>query len=862
MANRTGSEKRLGIPKGSVVSRALDSGRATKTGPMSKPTGKQRKPGAKATGSVEKVMVANPRKTAERGIALNSGSRSHSRSHGASSIEVSLPTTSTASSSDSQKSSGELRKVKAVELKAQIQRSVQETQKATSARSAPRKGAKEAMAQLPKKATVLVREPKPSPKDGAKSSDGDSSLLIDSEDSSSVIDSEDSSSTSGSSERVSVNSSSEDETVSFPGNRMDGSLATKSQRSPSPAAPAKTPAAATWADVQKLVIFSGKPAPHYYRQAIIDLQKKLDPDLKIPLIVTGVKFDKDGNVESITVVKQAETAAIVKQHSKLGWQERRIESGMLQRLATDGNATTKDIPMQGLDLKASWKNMRLAKIAKDNKKTPDQFAAELTQSVRDSVLSMNKTLSAKAAAVLEHVSRTLRINDVLGTEGIFRLSPSAADVARAVSEVHDNAAIKIKASNPDKALEAVAVAKTLLRERSNKFLSVTDVAGLDSKIGSMQQRKAAEEVTALLQTLPPDELKIWETLINLCYQVQQKQAENKMTAANLAIVVWPGLIKSNSDRDMGPQRLIAHLIENAPHYFKQLEAGPKPSRSKTPAYQAALDMQSPSALSTPTSTAAAVGQKPMKPWRVCLSALSDAADAFDYLPNRFGFTYQNETPPMRQVFQNGAVMESIDVPAGLEKSYQEGKFLEFFGRFVDKVPNGRIAQLNLIDVVMLRAIEDLRQLMKGKMSDLEKVAILDALSQGKVDQARELLQRCLSPEERAHVHGFFSALRKILDVINKNTEDEEKESLSVLGLASNYYLAIVAVLGETSDSLSEIWGAHHPELVAEEKAKQADASAGGGASRESGRRAKLAATALCPDPDKYFKPLPTSRKPK
>ncbi|MDO8298246.1 Rho GTPase-activating protein [Lacisediminimonas sp.] len=854
MAYRTGNRKELATPTKKPVNPRLSSGRATTTAPLSKAASTAKKSGAGAKKSVQDELVSNLRKTADRGAA-KTRPRSPASSKADKYEEVRV---SANSSDDSTLSSAELRKSRAHVLKV-----------------------------IPRKAAVA------SPKNGAESSDKDSSSVIGSgdssstsqsskrvsvrsssedssksgaessaDDASSVIDSVDSSSTSASSKRVSVSSSSEDETVSYSGDRMDGSPATKTQKKPPPAAPEKTPAPATWTDVQKLVIFSGKPAPHYHRQAIIDLQKKLDPDLKIPLIVTGVKFDKDGNVESITVVKQAETAAIVKQHSKLGWEERRIESGMLQRLATDGNATTKDIPMQGRDLKASWKNMRLAKIAKDNKKTPDQFAAELTQSVRDSVLSTNKTLSAKAATVLEHVSRTLRINDALGTEGIFRLSPSAADVARAVSEVHDNAAIKIKASNPDKALEAVAVAKTLLRERSNKFLSVTDVAGLNSKIDSMQQGKAAEEVTALLQKLPPDELKIWETLINLCYQVQQKQAENKMTAANLAIVVWPGLIKSNSDRDMGPQRLIAHLIENAPHYFKQLEAGPKPSRSKTPAYQAALDMQSPSALSTPTSTAAAVGQKPMKPWLVCLSALSDAADAFDYLPNRFGFTYQNETPPMRQVFQNGTVMESIDVPAGLEKSYQDGKFLEFFGRFVDKVPNGRIAQLNLIDVVMLRAIEDLRQLMKGKMSDLEKVAILDALSQGKVDQARELLQRCLSPEERAHVHGFFSALRKILDVIDKNTEDEEKESLSVLGLASNYYLAIVAVLGETSDSLSEIWGAHHPELVAEEMAKQADATAGGVASRESGRRAKLAATELGSDPDKYFKPSPESRKQK
>lgn len=641
---------------------------------------------------------------------------------------------------------------------------------------------------------------------------------------------------------------------------MDGSSAKKAQKNPPPALRKKTPAPATWDDVQKLVIISGRLAPHYHRQAIIELQKKLDPDLKIPLIVTGVKFDNKGNVASISVVKQAETAAIVKQHSKLDRVERLIGKGMLQTLAADAKATTKDIPMQGGNLKASWNSVRLAKIAKENNMTVDQFAAKLTDTVKDSILATNKALSASAGSVLNDVSRTLRINDALGADGIFRTSPKADKLAEAMSAVHDSPAFKIKASDPGNAEIAVAVAKTILRERSNKVLSVTDVADLNSRIDSMPPRKAAQEVHAMLETLPPDEHEIWKNLINLCYQVQQRQTENRMDAANLAIVVWPGLVKSKSDSDMGPQRLIAHLIENAPNYFKQLEAGPKPVRSKTPAYQAALDLQPPSTMPTPTKVAATVQQAPMDPWLASLSALSDAADAFAYLPKRFNFTYESQTPPMRSVFQNGSVKETIDVPSGLEKSYQEGKFLEFFGQFVDQVPDRREDQMNLIDVVMLRAVEDLRQRMKRKISDEDKVKILDALSAGKVDEARELLQRCLDPEQRADVHGFFSALRKILDVIDQNTADKDKKMLPASGLASNYYSAIVAALGETSDSLSEIWGAHHAEAVAKEVARRPDATAQAVAATTTGRLTKLAATELASDPDKYFKPLPASGK--
>ncbi|WP_161993154.1 RhoGAP domain-containing protein [Lacisediminimonas profundi] len=555
----------------------------------------------------------------------------------------------------------------------------------------------------------------------------------------------------------------------------------------------KTPSS-KWDDVRALVFNSAGQIPDYYQQQVIlDLQKLLDPNLDIPLVVDAVKFGADGNLASISVVTNADSKSIKKQHSRLPGPDRSPDKGSAQKLAA--GKKKKSIPMQGGNWEAAWKNTRMGRIAKGQGITVNGFAASLNQAVKNSILQTNKTLTGRVASVLDQVSASLLVNDMLATEGLLRLSPSQAVLGRTMSGIADSTAAAsglLKAGDSDAAILLGVTVKTLLRERSDKVLSVGDVFELNNAIPALGAHEAANRVAGMLAELPPDEVAIWRKAVNLCHNIMlaQQGMGKAMTARNLAMVMWPGLLRSDNPADMGPVNLIEHLIKNAPRYFSQDKPGVQPIRDSA-TYSAVID-----------------GGRRMPDWVPMLSALSDVRDAFAFLPRRSGISYDGNDAPMRGVFQKGFVRAHVDVPSSFEQSYKDGKFLEFFGRYVNLTPNlGTKGHLDMIDVPLLKACEDLREKMRNKFTGPGKIALLEAISGGKIEQARGLLEASLSAGERQHLHAFFHSLESILAAIEANTKTEHKDELPRETMASNFYNAVVAFLGLSSDELTTLWAA-------------------------------------------------------
>ena len=557
-----------------------------------------------------------------------------------------------------------------------------------------------------------------------------------------------------------------------------------------------TPNKPSWDGLRQSVFAGTRPPAHYQKQAVRDLQNELDPRLEIPLIVTGVEFDAAGKLKSISVVRESDTKAITKEHAKLDRSERDIGKGNLQLLAIRQKARTKSVPMQDGNLKAAWKNSRLGNLAKTRGQTAVQLAGAIEQAARTSMQKLNANLNANLVPLLETISTSFLVNDTLKVEGLFRVSGSQSDLTTALLAAQGGPAIAaglLKASDANNARTLADMVKTLMRERSHKVLSCDDVRDLNGKIAGMTPDDAKKAVRQLLQMLPPEELAVWKAAISLYQRVASHSGSNLMSSSSLAIVTWQGLFRSDNPLDL-PTDLMQHLIDNAQVHFGQLPTGINPTRS-APAHEAWLS-----------------DARLDDSWKPMLSALNDARDAFTFLAQRLTMTYTGNNVPMRQIFQKGKVPDAVDVPASFHTAYKKGQFLEFFGRYVNLIPNEATSTLmNMIDVALLHACDDLRRMMSGKFNARERAMLLEAIAKGQAKDVSSLLHKKLTRAELRHLEAFFAASAGILDAIEAKTAAGDKDQLPRAAMASNFYNAIIALTGSNSNQLSRAWARQFPD---------------------------------------------------
>jgi len=145
---------------------------------------------------------------------------------------------------------------------------------------------------------------------------------------------------------------------------------------------------------------------------------------------------------------------------------------------------------------------------------------------------------ARIPAVLVQMKDYLISHGGLQVEGIFRIAPDADECTFVKRQLNDNTFVDCKDINCLSNL-----IKVWFRELPQNMLDVADKAA----IHACDDEAAAGRIIA---ALPEPNQSIMNWLLDLCVEVMQHQAVNKMSAQNMAVVIAPNLFSTNESDKM------------------------------------------------------------------------------------------------------------------------------------------------------------------------------------------------------------------------------------------------------------------------------------------------------------------------
>lgn len=160
--------------------------------------------------------------------------------------------------------------------------------------------------------------------------------------------------------------------------------------------------------------------------------------------------------------------------------------------------------------------------------------------------------NSRIPAVLVQMKDYLISHGGLQVEGIFRIAPDADECTFVKRQLNDNTFTECKDINCLSNL-----IKVWFRELPQNMLDVADKAA----IHACDDEAAAGRIIA---ALPEPNQSIMNWLLDLCVEVTQHQAVNKMSAQNMAVVIAPNLFSTN-DSDKMASLIFSQRVANFFH---------------------------------------------------------------------------------------------------------------------------------------------------------------------------------------------------------------------------------------------------------------------------------------------------------
>jgi len=155
------------------------------------------------------------------------------------------------------------------------------------------------------------------------------------------------------------------------------------------------------------------------------------------------------------------------------------------------------------------------------------------------VTVQNADYGAAIPTVLETLRRELEANDGFGIEGIFRVAPNATECKRieALLDAGDGEGAAVEWATVPGALIANLI-KIWFRKMPRSVLQSVEAAKIEA-VQNSHSVAAAQKIVNEDLTVSERALLLW--LLDLCLAVTAREAENKMTVKNMAVVVSPNL---------------------------------------------------------------------------------------------------------------------------------------------------------------------------------------------------------------------------------------------------------------------------------------------------------------------------------